>query len=197
MAKQARNDIILGNYTAAASIGEINTVADCSPPGFQAVGSEGGKRIKKTFNAPPRAKFASTLNNIASSLSIITAQSFLDILDRHPLVFIHPPDKHDSIHVKDLGYDWLKLDPDSASNEAFLQYEEKILEIIRFLTPIASTTRKWSINRRDHVKAKLLLQRVYEEQTNVLDVKKSMWECQQRLAQQEPEVIHTGQNSGS
>ena len=138
------------------------------------------RRGKKLSRSP---QVSTQLRELADSLAIINSDSFRDGFQRHPAVFVHPPQTSEIPSFE--------LDPYAPSNNAFLQYERSLREASDFLRCCSGGPRK--LARFDSLRLRRLQMQVSEEQERASRLKEDLWQHQKCIASQTTtKVIDTG-----
>jgi len=142
------------------------------------------RRRKKPSRSPP---VSTQLRDLADSLAVINSNSFRDGFQRHPAVFVHPPQPHGpASEIRNF-----ELDPYAPSNNAFLQYERSLREASDFLCRSAGCPGK--LSRFDSLRLRRLQTQVSEEQERASQLKEDLWQHQNFLASQTTgKIIDTG-----
>jgi hypothetical protein len=120
------------------------------------------------------------LPELASSLSTINSDSFREGFQRHPAVFVHPPQPHTSLSIEVPSFE---LDPYAPSNHAFLQYE--FLQYERSLQEASDFSAVAPVSRENCLRlirlTRLQTTQVSDGQERASRLKEDLWQHQQNI----------------
>lgn len=143
------------------------------------------KILRRKKLSRPLPQLSTQLRELADSLSVINSDSFRDGFQRHPAVFVHPPQPHEpSIEVPNF-----ELDPYASPNHAFLQYERSLREASDFLR---RSSGPGNLSRIDLLRLTRLKTQVSEEQDRASKLKKDLWQHQRSISQKIEKIVDTG-----
>lgn len=107
--------------------------------------------------------------DINSTLKVVSAKGLSEVFRKTPLVFTHRPT------ISSTEPPILVLVQDDPANISFLRYEQAVQDSIK---DMESYLRERCLDRLNSVRVKLLLEKLKEEETEIIHVKETEWQRQ-------------------